>query len=420
VAGKTIAEKLLSATSGRDARAGEIVVCEFDAALGTDGSTPMAIDYFHEMGGEHVHDPSRIFFSLDHYSPPTSAASAHLHDRMRAFAHEHGIEVFEVGEGIGLKLMVERGHCLPGTLVIGADSHAVMFGALNCFGTGIGSSDLAAAMISGKVWLKAPESLRVFLDGELSPGVSPKDVVLELTRQLGGEGASYLALEFACDGIAALDLEDRIVISNMGTEMGAKAALFPADAPTERYLAARTKTKFSAVTPDIDAHYVREVRIDLASLTPRIALPHLPDNVRSVEDAIGTEIQMVFIGTCMGGRTRDFHQALRVIEAGGGVAPTVQLVITPASREVYLDLLRDGSLERFVSYGAVVTTPGCGACCGTSGVIPGDGVNVISTANRNFKARMGNNTASIILASPAVCAAAAVAGCITASQQGAD
>ena len=412
MAGKTISEKILSMKSGTDAYAGDVVICEFDAALGTDGSTPMAIDYFREMGGDRVRDRKRIVFSLDHYAPPNSAKSAGLHDRIRAFAREQDIAVFEMGEGVGLQLMVETGRVAPGELVVGADSHCVMFGALNAFGTGIGSSDLAAAMISGQVWLRVPETVKVRLDGELRPGVFPKDIALALVSRLGAEGANYQTLEFHGSGASSLTLEDRLVVSNMSVEMGAKAGIFLADAATEEYLRPRTTRPFTAVEPDADARYAREVMIDLDTLDAQIAHPHEPDRVGPLAEARGTPVDMVFIGTCMGGRTRDFHQALDVLRGGGGVAPGVMLVVTPASRDVLIELTRDGSLEELTRMGAVITTPGCGACCGTAGVIPGDGMTVVSTANRNFKARMGNATASIYLASPAACAAAAVAGVI--------
>jgi 3-isopropylmalate/(R)-2-methylmalate dehydratase large subunit len=413
MAGKTVSEKILSAKSGVDARAGDVVICTIDSALGTDGSTPMAIDYFEEMGGGRVLHPERFAFSLDHYSPPGSSGSAELHDRIRRFAREQGITVFEVGEGIGLQLMVETGRCVPGALVVGADSHSVMFGALDVFGTGIGSSDLAAAMISGQLWLRIPQSIRVNLEGELSAGVYPKDIVLALVGELGQEGANYQTLEFHGSGASALSLEDRLVIANMSVEMGAKAGIFLADGHTDAYLRGRAATSYEPVFPDADASYVREITIDVASLSPMLARPHQPDDVVALESATGTPVDMVFIGTCTGGRARDIRQALDILDAGGGVAPGVVLVVTPASREVLLDLMRDDALERLTRMGAVITTPGCGACCGTSGMIPGDGMTVLSTANRNFKARMGNATAAIYLASPAACAATAVAGRIT-------
>jgi 3-isopropylmalate/(R)-2-methylmalate dehydratase large subunit len=396
-----------------DARAGDVVVCKVDYALGTDGSTPMAIDYFKAMGGEKIFDSQRIVFALDHYAPAPSRAATQLHQKMRDFSALHAIPLWDVGEGIGHQLIVESGRAVPGSLVVGADSHAVTYGALNCFGTGIGSSDLAAIMISGRIWLRVPESIRVTLTGELPRHVYPKDIALQLAKELGADGAAYQALEFCGPAVASLDLEDRLVLSNLTVEMGAKNGVFSTDEHTRDYLSARAAGPFSPVSPDADAQYIREITITLDKLTPQIALPHLVDQVVPVHDAVGTPVQMVYLGTCTGGRVRDFHQARDVIKAGGGIAPGVQLVVTPASREVLEILTRDGTLADFIALGAVIVTPGCGSCCGTCGAIPGDGVNVISTANRNFRGRMGNSNSSIYLASPASCAAAAVRGSIT-------
>ena len=399
--GKTISEKILSAKSGRDARAGDVVVCRVDCALGTDGSTPMAIDYFEAMGGQRVHDPQRIVFALDHYAPAPSRSTAQLHQRMHEFAARHGITLWDVGEGIGHQLIVETGRASPGSLVVGADSHAVTYGALNSFATGIGSSDLAAILMCGRIWLRVPESIRVMLTGQLAPNVYPKDIALVLAKQLGADGAAYQALEFAGPGVSTLDLDDRLVIANFAVEMGAKNGIFPASA-----------SQVAPVLPDPDAHYTREITLDLSTLAPQLALPHQVDLVTTIGEAAGTPVQMVYLGTCTGGRVRDFHQALSVLKAGGGPAAGVQLVVTPASRMVLETLARDGTLADFISMGAIIGTPGCGSCCGTCGAIPGDSVNVISTANRNFKGRMGNSTAAIYLASPASCAAAAVRGVI--------
>ena len=388
-----------------------MVVCSVDGALGTDGSVPMALDYFAAMGGSRVFNPSRLVFALDHYAPAPNRAIALLHQRIRDFAAEQGITVWDVGEGIGHQLVVESGRALPGTLVVGADSHAVTYGALNCFATGIGSSDLAAILMCGRIWLRVPESIRVHLTGALPSGVYPKDVALALALELGADGAAYQALEFSGPGLDSLELEDRLVLSNLAVEMGAKNGIFPADAATREWLGGRTQNPFSPVDPDADARYVQHVQIALDSLVPLVALPHQVDRVTPLADAEGTPVHMVYLGTCTGGRVRDFHQALAVLKAGGGPAAGVQLVVTPASRSVLETLARDGSLADFVAMGAVVVTPGCGSCCGTCGSIPGD-INVISTANRNFKGRMGNSNASIYLASPASCAAAAVRGAI--------
>jgi len=457
--GKTISEKILSRASGRDARAGDVVICDVDCAMGTDGSVPMAIDYFEQMGGTEVFDPSRIIFVMDHYAPRPKSATADLHDRMKAFATRHDIRVYEAGEGVCHQLMVETGRTRPGGLLVGADSHSVTGGALNAFATGIGSSDLAATMICGRIWLRAPEAIKVVLTGQLGPGVFPKDIALALAGLLGADGAAYQALEFEGPAAADLDVEDRLVLSNMSVEMGAKAGIFRADRKTAEGLrrtdernaagvisawaSTRTHHELPAasvpVEADADAKYCREVALDLSRLTPRIARPHAVDNVVGVTDAIGTPIQMAFIGTCTGGRVGDFHQALAVLRAATRIgrsplesdaigaptvdstgpegrpplAPGMQLVITPASRDVEDELRRDGTLAAFAEMGAIVTPPGCGPCCGTAGPIPAAGVNVISTANRNFKARMGSASASIYLASPAACAAAAFTGRIT-------
>ncbi len=411
---RTISEKILSAKAGRELHAGETAMCEVDRVVGTDASSPMAIDYFEAMGGDRLFDPSRVLFAFDHYSPPASAKTAAFHDRVRTFAARHGAEVCEVGEGISFQLLAEHGGALPGSLVIGADSHTVTVGALNLFATGVGSSDLAHAMITGQVWLRVPESIKVTLTGTRTAYLSAKDVALALVKAIGPDGANYKALEFHGSALGAFTLEERMVICNLGVEMDAKAAIFPSDAATSRYLAGRKIGLDAPVTADVHATYAREVTLDLSRLSPRVALPHAPDNVVPIEQAAGIPVQMIFLGTCTGGRVRDFHEALAAIyRAGGQIAPGVRLVITPASREVAERLQDDGTLAQFEELGATITTAGCGACCGTSGVIPSDGMNVLSTANRNFKARMGNATASIYLASPAACGASAATGRIT-------
>lgn len=414
MAGMTVSEKLLSRSAGRALRAGDIGICVADLAMGTDGSIPMAIDYFTAMGGKRVHAPERLLFALDHYAPAPSPQSAMLQNRVRRFAAEHGIAVCEVGAGIGHQLVVERGHARPGHLLVGADSHAVTYGAAGCFATGIGSSDLAGVWLAGKLWLKVPATMRVNLTGALAPGAAAKDLALSLARRLGADGAAYRALEFHGDGVASLDFDDRLVVANMAVEMGAKNAVFPVDAVTRDYLAPRVPdidpVMAEALIADADATYAEEITLALASIAPSIALPHQVDRVVPVDEVADTPIHMVYLGTCTGGRVKDFREALDVLRRYGGPAPGVRLVVTPASAEVLAELSRGGELADFLALGAIVVTPGCGSCCGTSGVIPGDGENVISSANRNFKGRMGNANANIFLASPQVCAASATAG----------
>ena len=418
--GKTISEKILSAKSGVDARAGDVVVCSVDLVIGTDASTPMTIDYFDKMGGERLFDRDRVVFSLDHYSPPSTPRTAAFHDQVREFARRHGATVLEVGEGISHQVAPEQGRVRPGDLVVGADSHTVTCGALNAFATGLGSSDVAAALITGRTWLRVPETIAVELVGARAAGLAAKDVGLAMIATLGGEGANYRAIEFRGSEAGTFSFDERLVLSNLSVEAGAKAAIWEADDVTAAYLSDRTRAALdddrrdAPISADTDAIYAHRLTIDLAALSPRVAVPHDPTHVVPVGDATGIDVQMVFLGTCTGGRVSDFHEAVHVLErAGGRIAPGVQLVVTPASREVMLTLVDDGTLAKLTAMGAIVTTPGCGACCGTSGAIPGDGMTVLSTANRNFKARMGNATASIYLASPATCAASAATGRIT-------
>lgn len=411
--GRTIAEKIIGAHAGRELEAGEFAIVSVDQLLGTDGSAPMAIDLFASMGFEAVFDASRIAFSCDHYAPASSARIAALHEKMRSFAEARGITLFRVGEGIGHQRMIEDGRVRPGMIVAGADSHCVTYGALNAFGIGIGASDLAAAMATGKLWLKVPQTLRIVLRGRLTPPTQAKDLILELLRRLRADGADYLALEFSGDGAASLSVEERIVIANMATEAGAKAALFAVDQATRAFLRNLGISYCAPVAPDPQARYIDSLTIDLAEITPRLALPHHVDSVVALGEAAGRPVDMVFIGTCTGGRASDIRAVLAVIREAGGIAPGVELVITPASRAELELLIKDGSLAELTALGAVLTTPGCGACCGTSGAIPRDGATVISTGNRNFKGRMGAPKAEIFLASPAACGAAAATGRIT-------
>jgi 3-isopropylmalate/(R)-2-methylmalate dehydratase large subunit len=394
MAGRTLSEKTLSAHSGSDARAGDIVVCEADLILGTDGSTPMAIDYFEAMGGDRVFRPDRVLLARDHYSPPTSPSTRGFHHRMEVFAGKQGVELLPVGGGISFQVALEAGRVGPGDRVVGADSHTVTCGAVGAFATGIGSADLAGALLTGRVWLRVPETFRVILEGDLPAGVGAKDVALEVVRVLGSDGGAYLALEFGGPVAEKLPLEERMVLSNMSAEVGAKAGVFPGPRPIS----------------DADARFAGEVCLACGSMEPRVARPHHPANGVSVSEAAGTPVNWVFLGTCTGGRAHDFREALRVLDAGGGIADGVTTVVTVPSAAVRAALEADGTLARLAAHGAVVTETGCGPCCGTAGPIPPPGAVVISTANRNFQARMGEPSAAIFLASPATCAATATAG----------
>ena len=408
--GRTISEKILSSRGGRDARAGDMVTCQVDLALGTDGSTPMALDYFHAMGGQQVKHPNRLRFFRDHYSPPATLERSAHHHRMVEFGRSHDIRVHGVGDGISHQVVMEEGLVLPGHLVVGADSHTVMCGAMNAFATGIGSSDLAALMITGQIWLRVPGTILVTLHGSLPAGVEAKDVALTLLDRLGEQGVNYRTLEFGGSGVDSMDMESRMVLSNMSVEMGAKAGIFPADGTLEDFLWGRSSREWSAVAADDDAEYEQEVEIDLSKVVPLISVPHSPGKVVEIGEVEGTPVDIVFVGTCTGGRASDIRRTLEVLERAGGLGAGVQLVVTPASRGVQLALLQDGTLQRLVEQGAVITTPGCGPCCCTSGPIPGPGATVLAAQNRNFKARMGSPEARIFLGSASACGAAAALG----------
>lgn len=419
---KTIAEKILSRAAGKPLRAGDLAICTPDLAMGTDGSIPMALDYLAQMRADaRPFAPERLVFALDHYGPASGAKAQQLQQRARAYAQAHGIALVEAGAGVGHQCILESGAARPGRLMAGADSHSTSYGAANAFATGIGSSDLAGVLLCGQLWLKVPESIRVTLQGRLAPGVSAKDVALTLARRHGADGANYRVLEFQGPGVAALDMDDRIVLANMAVELGAKAGIFPCDDTTRRWLAGKPAAASEPVEPvaaDAGARYAAEIELDLCNVVPQLALPHRVDHVVDLADAPATPVGMVYLGTCTGGRTKDYREALDELQRRGGVAPGVRLVVTPASEAVRQELEGSGLLAAFTALGAEVQPPGCGSCCGTCGTVPTDGQVVLSTANRNFKGRMGNAAASIYLASPRACGAAAATGYLGAAPMG--
>jgi 3-isopropylmalate/(R)-2-methylmalate dehydratase large subunit len=410
--GQTIIEKILSRKSGRKVQAGDIVVAKVDFVMGQDGTSPLAINAFREMGGRALFNPSRVALVIDHSAPSPTESVSNLHKLMRDFARETGCRLYDVGDGVCHQLMLESGVVGPGFLVIGADSHTCTYGALNAFATGVGSTDLAAAMISGQMWFKVPPTLKFVCHGELPPGVYSKDLILHLIGRVTADGATYMAVEFTGEAIRALSMEGRFTIANMAVEMGAKAGLMEADEKTMGWLARYTRREFAPAAPDPDAVYERVVEIDAAALEPQVARPHRVDNVVPLSEVGGLPVDEAVLGTCTNGRLEDLATAAAILR-GRRVAPSVRFIVAPASRRVYLEALRDGTLETLVQAGAAVVTPGCGPCVGTHNGVPADGERVISTANRNFKGRMGNRNAEIYLASPASVAAAAVTGEIT-------
>ena len=409
---QSIAEKIISSHCGHAVYAGETVVASIDLAMATDGSGPLAIELFYKMKKDKFRDPAKIIMVLDHYVPCPNDKVARLHDTMRRFCRVTNCTLFDLGEGIGHQLLPENGSILPGTLVVGADSHAGTYGALNALGTGIGSSDLAAVMATGKLWLKVPGSMKLQLNGRLPEKVTAKDLALHIVGRLGNGGANYKSLEFCGPALLSLDMDDRLTICNMMVETGAKCALMPFDQITENYLARSLTGEFKPVAADRQAVYEKTLRIDLNRVAPQIAAPHQVDNVHDVSALAGTPIDMVVIGTCTNGRLKDLQQAAGLL-GKHRKAPQVELLVVPASRRIFNRAAALGLLEIFSRRGAMILPPGCGPCCGSSAGIPGDDKNVLSTANRNFLGRMGNIKARIYLGSPLAAAAAAITGKIT-------
>ncbi len=412
IPGKTISEKILSAHSGTDARAGDIVIADVDFVMGQDGTSPLAIRALQEMGVDAVFDPNRVALVMDHSSPSPIEGVSALHTIMRDFGKKTGCRIYDVGEGVCHQLIPENGHVVPGDLMVGCDSHTCTYGALNVFSTGVGSTDGAAAMASGKLWFKVPVTMKVTYTGELQPGVYSKDLILDLAGRIGVDGATYEAIEFHGPVIDAMSIDARMTISNMAIEVGAKAGLMKADAKTLAWFEGRGGRVPAPVDPDDDAVYVRELVIDASQITPQIAKPHAVDNVSPIPDVVGTPIAQGVLGTCTNGRLEDFRIATEILR-GKKVHPDVRFIVAPASKRVFLDAIAAGYVSDLIEAGAVFVTPGCGPCVGTHNGVPSDGENVISTANRNFKGRMGNSNAFIYLGSPATVAASVIAGKIT-------
>lgn len=399
---QTISEKIISQHAGKPVRAGDIAIVKVDGVMATDATSPFAIKAFRAMGGKKVWDKEKVSLVIDHASPAPNEAVANLHKLMREFSSEMGCKLYDIGEGICHQLMIENAHVKPNDLFLGADSHTPTYGAINAFGIGVGSTDLAATMLTGKTWLKVPKTIRITLNGELGKNVTAKDLILFLVKQLGSEGANYQTVEFTGEAIKNMTLASRMVLANMSSEMGAKTGLVD-PAGLELWY------PFEAITPDKNAEYAREFNFDVSSLRPQIAKPHSPENVVAIDEVLGTKIHYAFIGSCTNTRLEDLHSAARVLK-GKKLCSEVRLIIAPASKKVFNEALKDGTIEILSNAGATFITSGCGPCVGSHLGIPSDGEVVISSANRNFKGRMGNPNALVYLCSPAVVAASALAG----------
>jgi len=410
--GQTIIEKILSSHSGKDVYAGDITIADVDLIMGQDGTSPLAIRAFYDMNGEKVFDPEKIFMVIDHSAPSPNEGVSALHKLMREFAKKTGIKLYDIGEGVCHQLMPESGRVGPGKLVIGADSHTCTYGALNAFSTGVGSTDLAAAMISGKLWFKVPETIKIICSGRLPKGVYSKDLILYLIGDMTADGATYKSVEFVGEAISDLSIDARMTITNMAIEMGAKAGIMEADDKAFEWLKKYTSCTWNPVSADKDAKYIDVREYDVSNLEPQIAKPHRVDNVVGISEIEGLTIHQAVIGTCTNGRLKDLEIAASILK-GRKIHHDVRFIVAPASKRIYIEAMNKGIIQTLVESGAAVVTPGCGPCVGTHNGVPSDGENVISTANRNFKGRMGNSNANIYLASPATVAASAVAGKIT-------
>lgn len=413
----TMAEKMLAAHAGLDEVVpGQLVECDLDGVLANDITAPIAIKTVREIGAG-VWDPTRIFLVPDHYSPNKDIKSAEQTKVTRDFAHEMGVtHYYEQGcMGIEHALLPELGVVGPGDLVIGADSHTCTYGALGGFATGVGSTDLGAAMATGTCWFKVPEAIKVIITGKKPADITGKDVMLTLIGMIGVDGALYQSLEFTGDGIAELSMTDRFTMANMAIEAGAKNGIFPVDEKTKAYEQGRVED-YEIVTADSDAVYKRTVTIDLTALTPVVAFPHLPGNTKAIGTFGDIPIDQVVIGSCTNGRLEDLAIAAKILE-GRTVHPDVRCIVIPGSQEVYKEAMKKGYIDTFIDAGCVVSTPTCGPCLGGYMGILAAGERCVSTTNRNFRGRMGHVDSEVYLAGPQVAAASAILGKIAAPKE---
>jgi 3-isopropylmalate/(R)-2-methylmalate dehydratase large subunit len=410
----TLVEKILAEHSdNKEVSPGEFINVRADLVLSNDITAPIAIREFRRLGIERVFDPGKVVMVPDHFVPNKDIASAEQAKLMREFAYEQGIIYFEVGEmGIEHVLLPEQGLVLPGEVVIGADSHTCTYGALGAFATGMGSTDIAAAMATGDIWMKVPPTIRLIYHGSPREWVGGKDLILYTIGQIGVDGALYSAMEFAGEAIEALSMDGRFTMANMAIEAGAKAGIFGVDNKTQLYVKSRAERPYLVYEPDNDAGYSKVIEYDVSDMEPQVALPHSPANVRPVSQVENVEIDQVVIGSCTNGRIEDMRIAAQILK-GRKIHPGVRCIIIPGSQQVYIDALAEGLLGAFIRAGAVVSTPTCGPCLGGHMGVLADGERCVSTTNRNFVGRMGSTKAEVYLTNPAVAAASAVMGKIT-------
>ncbi|MBM4432647.1 MAG: 3-isopropylmalate dehydratase large subunit [Chloroflexi bacterium] len=410
--GKTLAEKILSQKSGSDARAGDIVIATVDLVFVQDTTGPLTVRQFQTSGFEKLANPAKTVLFIDHAAPSPNLELSADHILLRNFARQTGCQIHDVGEGICHQLVAES-LAKPGDVIVGADSHTVTAGALGAFATGMGSSDVAVVFGLGKTWFRVPESIKIAASGNLQKGVFAKDLILYLIGKLGADGATYKALEFNGDTVGKMPVPERLTIANMAVEAGAKVGLFAADETTKKYLREQGRVNdYQTISPDADATYEQTMNIEANKLEPMVAKPHSVDNTAPVRELKGTKIQQVFIGTCTNGRLEDIAIAAKILREKK-CHPETRLIVGPASKKVLMAAMKAGYIQTLIEAGAAILPPGCGPCLGLHQGVLGKGESCLSTANRNFKGRMGNPEAFIYLGSPATAAATAIAGEIT-------
>ncbi len=412
--GMTMTQKILAAHAGLESvTAGQLINAKLDMVLGNDVTSPVAINEMNKFGKDTVFDKTRISLVMDHFTPNKDIQSAQNCKQVREFAKKHGIlHYYDVGKmGIEHALLPEQGIVTCGDCIIGADSHTCTYGALGAFSTGVGSTDMAAGMITGMAWFKVPSAIKVVVTGDKPEYISGKDVILNIIGRIGVDGALYKSLEFCGNGIKNLSMDDRLTIANMAIECGAKNGIFPVDEVTLEYVNGRSLREYKVFEADEDAQYDETITVDLSTLRPTVAFPHLPENTKTIDEVPEIKIDQVLIGSCTNGRMEDMRTAASILK-GRKVADGVRTIVIPATQQIYLNCIKEGLTEIFIEAGAIVSTPTCGPCLGGHMGILAKGEKAVSTSNRNFVGRMGHTESEIYLASPAVAAASAVAGYI--------
>ncbi len=411
--GQTLAEKIISEHTGKNVKAGELVIAKVDVCAVQDGTGPLTVQEFKKLGKDKLNNPQRTILFIDHASPSPRKELSNTHTVLREFSKEYGAVLSDVGAGVCHQRLIET-FVNPGEILVGADSHTCTSGALGAFATGMGSTDIAVAMALGKTWLKVPATYKIEVTGKFKEGICSKDLMLHLIGMIGADGATYKALEFCGDTIENMSMSERFTLANMAVEAGAKAGLFAADEKTKEFLKSRGRAdKFKSIKPDADAVYERVIKINAGDIVHTVSCPHTVDNTKSVEELKNVKVDQVFVGTCTNGRIEDLRTVAKILK-GEKINPDVRMLICPASKDIYLQALEEGLITTFVEANAAILPPGCGPCVGVHAGTLADGEVCLATQNRNFQGRMGNTKGFIYLASPYVAAYTALRGYISA------